>query len=183
MGRRRAVARNRRGAAHRRLVTLDVDVIALGVGTFPTQYLRFELLRDLYYTARRWHGSERAKRDMLTVAYRSGVGDPAQLFRADRFRDENAFRADVKFHFANHHEAHALDALFFTDWPEALIYTADGLGDNVSYSIRTLQHGKLECHYGGEMMLTESPRRTASHSPMRTPPRRAASARSGTRAS
>ena len=139
----------------------DVDVIALGVGTFPTQYLRFELLRDLYYTARRWHGSERAKRDMLTVAYRSGVGDPAQLFRADRFRDENAFRADVKFHFANHHEAHALDALFFTDWPEALIYTADGLGDNVSYSIRTLQHGKLECHYGGEMMLTDSPRRNS----------------------
>ena len=139
----------------------DVDVIALGVGTFPTQYLRFELLRDLYYTARRWHGSERAKRDMLTVAYRSGVGDPAQLFRADRFRDENAFRADVKFHFANHHEAHALDALFFTDWPEALIYTADGLGDNVSYSIRTLQDGKLECHHGGEMMLTESPRRNS----------------------
>jgi len=139
----------------------DVDVIALGVGTFPTQYLRFELLRDLYYTARRWHGSERSKRDMLTVAYRSGVGDPAKLFRADRFRDDNAFRPDVKFHFANHHEAHALDALFFTDWPEALIYTADGVGDNVSYSIRTLKQGKLECHYGGAMMLTDSPRRNS----------------------
>src|ERR1700752_2490995 len=26
----------------------DVDVIALGVGAFPTQYFRYELLRDLY---------------------------------------------------------------------------------------------------------------------------------------
>jgi carbamoyltransferase len=139
----------------------DVDVIALGVGTFPVQYLRFELLRDLYYTTRRWMGDERAKRDMLTVAYRSGVGDPQKLFRADRFRDDNAFRPDVRFHFANHHEAHALDALFFTDWPEALIYTADGVGDNVSYSIRTLKNGKLDCHYGGEMLLADSPKRNS----------------------
>jgi carbamoyltransferase len=139
----------------------DVDVIALGSGTFPTQYLRFPLLRDLYYTTRRWLGSERPKRDMGTVAYRNGIDDLERLFRADRFRDDNAFRPDVQFHIANHHEAHALAALFFTDWPEALIYTADGVGDNVSYSIRTLKDGRLDCHYGGDMPLTASPKRNS----------------------
>jgi carbamoyltransferase len=139
----------------------DVDVIALGSGTFPTQYLRFPLLRDLYYTARRRFGRERPKRDMGTVAYRSGIDDLATLFRADRFRDDNAFRPDVRFHIADHHEAHALAALFFTDWPEALIYTADGVGDNVSYSIRTLKDGRLDCHYGAGVPLSASPPRNS----------------------
>jgi carbamoyltransferase len=139
----------------------DVDVIALGSGTFPTQYLRFPLLRDIYYTTRRWLGSERPKRDMGTVAFRNGIDDLAKLLRTDRFRDDNAFRPDVQFHIANHHEAHALAALFFTDWPEALVYTADGIGDNVSYSIRTLKDGLLDCHYGGDTPLTASPKRNS----------------------
>ena len=40
----------------------------------------------------------------------------------------NGFRAGTAFHFANHHEAHALPALFFTDWSDALIVTVCGKG-------------------------------------------------------
>ena len=43
------------------------------------------------------------------------------------------FRNDTSLLFYNHHEAHALPALFYTDWNDALLVTADGGGDNVNY--------------------------------------------------
>jgi carbamoyltransferase len=131
----------------------DVDVIAQTRGTYPTQYLRFPLSRDLYYTARRWAGKERARREINLLHERMGEADSYALFRSDRFLEENAFRPDAGIHFADHHEAHALTALFHTDWDEALLYTADGVGDNISYSIRSLASGRLECHLGGDNML------------------------------
>jgi carbamoyltransferase len=139
----------------------DVDVIALGCGVFPARYLRFSLMKDVYYTIERRLGSEHLKRDIGTLARRRGIGDPNALFRADYFIDDNSFRTDVKIAFVNHHEAHALTALFYTDWQDGLIYTSDGVGDNVSYSIRSLQGGKLECHHGAETELTASPRRNS----------------------
>jgi carbamoyltransferase len=139
----------------------DVDVIALGCGIFPTRYLRFSLIRDLYYATQRWLGTEHPQRDIGTVAYRRGIGDPNALFRADRFVGDNSFRGDTRICFINHHEAHALTALFHTDWEEGLVYTSDGVGDNVSYSIRSLKGGMLECHHGGEMEFTTRPRRNS----------------------
>ena len=52
--------------------------------------------------------------------------------------------------FFNHHFAHALGALFHTDWQDALIYTADGMGDLVSYSARLLKDGAIQELWGGE---------------------------------
>jgi carbamoyltransferase len=139
----------------------DVDAIAMGCGTYSTRYLRFSLLRDLYYTVERRLGREQLKRDLFTVAYRRGIGDPNALFRRDEFIADNSFRPDTDISFINHHEAHALTALFHTDWDDALIYTSDGVGDNVSYSVRSLKNGTLDCHLGGEMELTARPRRNS----------------------
>ena len=130
----------------------DVDVIAAIRGVFPLHYFSFPLPRDLYYTARKHMGRERLHRDLSNAINRSGTGED-KLFRSDRFLAENGFRADTQLRFVNHHEAHALAALFFTDWDDALIYTADGTGDNVSYSVRALQQGRLECLFGGEEWL------------------------------
>jgi carbamoyltransferase len=131
----------------------DVDVVASIRGVFPLHYFRFPLYRDLYYTLRKGIGDERLQRDLSHAAIRSGK-DASRLFRADRFLAENGFRANAKMHFVNHHEAHALAALFFTDWDDALVYTADGVGDNVSYSIRSLKAGEIECLFGGDSWLT-----------------------------
>jgi carbamoyltransferase len=131
----------------------DVDAIALIRGTFPVHYLRFPLLRDVYYAVRRGFDRERLARDISMLSTRTGK-QSEQLFRADRFIAENGFRPDVDLRFANHHEAHALAALFFTDWDDALVYTADGIGDNVSYSIRALKDGRLDCLFGGDEWLT-----------------------------
>ncbi|HEY1542501.1 MAG TPA: carbamoyltransferase C-terminal domain-containing protein [Xanthobacteraceae bacterium] len=127
-----------------------VDAIAMTRGYLPTHYYRFPLLRDIGYTIARWRERERTYRDIGTVSRRLGTADTLSLFRTDRFLRENAFRADVKLHIANHHESHALAALFYTDWDDALVYTSDGIGDNVSYSMRALRDGKLECFWGDD---------------------------------
>ena len=52
-------------------------------------------------------------------------------------------RPDARLFFSNDHLSHALPSLFFTDWEEALLYTADGSGDQVYYSHYLFQDGKL----------------------------------------
>ena len=119
------------------------------------KYLRVSLPRRLRYAIERWTGSGRGDRDLSILCRRFGVTDARQLFDTARFLNDGGFRSDIPFHFANHHEAHALAALFYTDWNEALIYTSDGIGDNVSYSMRTLKDGRLECYYGDERWFTQ----------------------------
>jgi carbamoyltransferase len=46
-----------------------------------------------------------------------------------------------------------LAALFFTDWDDALVYTSDGIGDNVSYSMRRLKEARLDCFWGDDRQL------------------------------
>ena len=119
-------------------IRTDVDAIAFVRGYFPTQYYRFPLINELHYAWQRQFGRERTKRDIADLCRRFGIEDTLTFFRPDRFLADNGFRADVPVRFVNHHEAHALAALFFTDWDDALIYTSDGVGDNVSYSMRAL---------------------------------------------
>ena len=113
-------------------------------GVFPLHYIRSPLLKDFYYAARKHVGEERFTKDLARICTANGTTDAAEFFRTDVFLRENGFRADVNVFFANHHEAHALAALFYTDWQDALVYTADGIGDNISHSVRSLRDGKLE---------------------------------------
>lgn len=131
----------------------DVDAIAAIRGSFPLHYFRFPLVRDVYYTIRSHLGCGRTDRNLAVVSSRTGIADSYALFRANLFLAQSGFRPDATLHFVNHHEAHGLGALFFTDWDESLIYTADAIGDNVSYSIRSLRDGRLKCHFGGEEWL------------------------------
>jgi carbamoyltransferase len=143
----------------------EVDAIATIRGIFPLHYFRFSPLRDLYYTARKSLGRERFNRDISHACTANGTSDAYKLFRTDRFLAENAFRPNTRLFFANHHAAHALAALFYTDWDDALIYTADGIGDNISYSIRTLRKGRLDLAYGDDSLLAK---RRATHDSLAT---------------
>ena len=138
----------------------DVDAIATTRGWFATHDYKFPLWRELHYTFDRWRGRERTHRELAVLSHRFGVTDTHKLFRADRFLKDNSFRPDTQIHFANHHAAHALAALFYTDWNDALIYTSDGIGDNVSYSMRGLKDGKLDCYYGDDRWLTRTLKET-----------------------
>jgi carbamoyltransferase len=138
----------------------DVDAIATTRGWFPTYHDRFSLPRELWYTFKRWQGKERTHRELAVLSHRFGVTDTHRLFRADRFLKDNSFRPDTQIYFANHHASHALAALFYTDWNDALVYTSDGIGDNVSYSMRGLKDGALECFYGDDRWLTKTLKET-----------------------
>jgi carbamoyltransferase len=138
----------------------DVDAVATTRGWFPTHDYKFSLPRELWYTLRRWQGKERTHRELAVLSHRFGVTDTHKLFRADRFLKDNSFRPDTQIYFANHHASHAFAALFYTDWNEALVYTSDGIGDNVSYSMRSLKGDALECHYGDDRWLTKTLKET-----------------------
>jgi carbamoyltransferase len=131
----------------------DVDVVAFGRGMFLERYYRYPRLdRMTTRRLRRAFGREK-QRLMLSECQRFNTPDSLSLFDAPLFLAENGFRADAEMSFTNHHLAHALPCLFHTDWPEALIYTADGKGDNAQYSIRLFGDGKLETLYGGDDAL------------------------------
>ena len=131
----------------------DVDAIATIHGVFPLHYFRFSPMREFYYKTRKVLGHERLKRDLSHICTRNHTSDASRFFRADRFLAENGFRPETKIFFANHHAAHALAALFHTDWNDALIYTADGIGDNISYSVRALRKDRLDVVFGDDSLL------------------------------
>jgi carbamoyltransferase len=136
-----------------RWTRLDVDAIATTRAFYPLAFLRPPLIKELDYAVRRHRSKDLAVREIWRECQRRGTADTHSIFAADRFLYLNGFRSDVAFHFANHHEAHGLPALFFTDWSDALIFSADGVGDNVSYGIRSLRDGKLESHFGDDRFL------------------------------
>ena len=131
----------------------DIDAIATTRSVFPASYFRNNLFKEIDYGVRRWLGTDLGQRELARLCGRRQTSDSQSLFRVAQFLDDNGFRTGIPLHFVNHHEAHALPALFYTDWDDALVYTADGFGDNVSYSIRSLADGKLDCYYGDDRQL------------------------------
>src|SRR5262249_50329243 len=115
----------------------DVDAIVAIRSFFPWQYLRYPFYKKWDYAWQHCLGWDRKLRDLMVHCQLRGTTDAKSVFRTDAFLRDHGFRSDTILEFVNHQEAHALASLFYTDWDEALLYTADGVGDNVSYSIRT----------------------------------------------
>ena len=131
-----------------------VGAVVLGRGMFPSRYFtHFSLRRRLESEARRVLGQERHK-DMARECVRFHRSDSMAMFDAARFVEDFGFEPGTDLAFFNHHLAHALPSLFHTDWSEGLLYTADGGGDHVQYSIRIFREGRLETLYGGDEALS-----------------------------
>jgi carbamoyltransferase len=140
----------------------DVDAVVASRSFFPWQYLKYPFYKEWDYRLRDWMGRGQRLRDLAVHCQLRGTADARKVFHGEAFLAQNGFRADALLSFGNHHEAHAPAALFYTDWDDALLYTADGVGDNVSYSIRTLRDGRLDCHFGDDRwLLQRGPRRSS----------------------
>jgi carbamoyltransferase len=140
----------------------DVDAVVATRSFYPWQYFRYPLHKYLDYAVRHRLGRDRKLRDLIVHCQLRREPDAKALFRIEAFLADHGFRPDAGFEFANHHEAHALSSLFYTDWDDALLYTADGVGDNVSYSIRSLKDGRLHCHFGDDRwMMQRGPLRSS----------------------
>ncbi|HEY7607728.1 MAG TPA: carbamoyltransferase C-terminal domain-containing protein, partial [Alphaproteobacteria bacterium] len=101
---------------------------------------------------RRLVGKEKHK-SMERECVRYRRSDSEAMFRAGDFLCALDLKPGIPVRFFNHHEAHALPALFHTDWDKALLYTADGGGDNVQYSHRVFADGKIATLFGGDEEL------------------------------
>lgn len=139
----------------------EIGAVAMARGMFPTHlFTHFPLGRRLAFALRAELGREKYKyMENECVRYRRT--DSIAMFNGARFKRELRLAPQTEIVFANHHFAHALPCLFHTGWDEALLYTADGGGDNVQYSMRLFRDGKLTELYGGEAELTR-PRRIDS---------------------
>jgi len=131
----------------------EVGALVLGRGAFPARFydhLPFD--RALEAKLRRLVGKEKHK-SMERECVRYGRADSEAMFRAGDFLGALELPAGIPVRFFNHHEAHALPSLFHTYWDAALLYTADGGGDNVQYSHRVFRDGKIETLFGGDEEL------------------------------
>lgn len=133
-----------------------IAAVALSRGAFPSRYFsHFPLPRLMENRVREMVGLEKHK-SMERECVRYGRTDSADMFDTIGFLRDYNLPLGIPVHFYNHHGAHALGALFHTDWDEALIYTADGGGDNVQYSHRLLKYGRLATLHGGDEGLTQT---------------------------
>jgi carbamoyltransferase len=128
----------------------DIDAVAISRRYFPNEFFRHSgpvgKLAQFVRTHIR-HKKTRSLSREIRVRHAAHVED---IFDSKAFLTRSGFRDNASILFYNHHEAHALPALFFTDWDEALLVTADGGGDNVNYSHRHFAAGKLTTIYGGD---------------------------------
>jgi carbamoyltransferase len=129
----------------------DVDVLALSRTLF--EYQDFTL-RSLRAVKQAWYRLRRKPRLRFLdrVMRRERETDASAMLRTDRLLARWGF-GRARLHFYNHHLAHALPAYFYSGFDEALIHTADGIGDGVAYSARTGRPGGIELLFGGDEEL------------------------------
>lgn len=133
----------------------DVDVAGVSRCEFPTEFYRnitgARWLREKY----RKYVEKNTRRYMIGEFLRYNTERIDDIFNVAKFRRASGFRDDARIYFPNHHESHALAALFYTQWDRALLVTADAGGDSVNYSHRYLADGVLTTIYGGEECLLQ----------------------------
>lgn len=131
----------------------DVDVVCFSRSEFPTIFYRnirgVRWVREKY----RRYIEGNTRRYMPPELLRYRITDIDGIFDVRKFMDAGGFRKDAKFYIYNHHQSHALAPLFYSDWDDALLVTADGGGDTVNYSHRHFSNGALTTIYGGDECL------------------------------
>jgi carbamoyltransferase len=131
----------------------DVDVVCASRAHWEVQSYRLRgrwRVKQAYY---RLTGQTRLQmmNDMLR---RQRTKDAARIFDAVSFKRRYGFDK-AELYFYNHHAAHGLPAYFFSEFDDALIYTADGIGDNLSYSATAASGGTFTMLAGGDETLFE----------------------------
>src|ERR1700734_1156198 len=142
----------------------DVDVVCFSRSEFPTIFYRnirgVRWIREKY----RKYVEGNTRRYMPPEFLRHHTTKIDDIFDIAKLRRAGGFRDDAEMFFYNHHESHALAPLFYSDWNDALLVTADGGGDTVNYSHRHFADGALTTIYGGEeCLLTPLPTDSLGH--------------------
>ncbi len=130
----------------------DVDVLALSRGLMPRPFYRKNqtLARRLLDTVIPSRQAKRPFRHLDQALREAHSLDVGLVFDSAAFAAASGLRSDVIVHYTSRNLAHALPALYFTDWDEALLYTCAG-GDGPSpLSARSYRNGLLTDLIGGD---------------------------------
>ncbi|MGA8819842.1 MAG: carbamoyltransferase C-terminal domain-containing protein [Xanthobacteraceae bacterium] len=131
----------------------DVDIVCFSRSEFPTIFYRnirgVRWIREKY----RKHVEGNTRRYMPPELLRYHTTNINDIFKVRKFMEAGGFRRGAEFYIYNHHQSHALTPLFYSDWDDALLVTADGGGDTVNYSHRHFSNGALATIYGGDECL------------------------------
>jgi carbamoyltransferase len=131
----------------------DIDVVAMSRTALPFQYFRhfrgIRWLREQYRARFKNVRNRMLARELL----RSGARCEEEIFDVASFLRDNEFPPKTRMHFFNHHEAHAIPALFYSDWDDALLVTADASGDGANYSHRYFDGRDIKTIYGGDALI------------------------------
>tara|TARA_R110002110_G_scaffold85816_1_gene223378 strand:- start:129149 stop:130858 length:1710 start_codon:yes stop_codon:yes gene_type:complete len=130
----------------------DVDAVCFSRGFVKTAHLNLGFRRDTNYRLRRLFGKDVFK-EIAGELVRNDTTDPTDIVDVDGLKAFYGLRPDTQVFFANHHLSHALSALFYSAGDNTLVYTADGVGDNVHYSIAHADGQKIENFYGDDRWL------------------------------
>jgi carbamoyltransferase len=129
----------------------DIDVVCSTRSQFEMQ--SFRLHGKMW--ARQFYARLTGKPRLYQMTYmmrKQNTKKALQVFDESSFRARHGF-AKAAPYFCNHHAAHGFPAYFFSQFDDALIYTADGFGDDVAYSARTGRRGDLALVFGGDENL------------------------------
>jgi carbamoyltransferase len=113
----------------------DVDIVVTSLEVHPPRYVR--------------DGDGSAQISIVREMIRRRATEPHAVFNAALFLADHGFSPRTRLHFYNHHLAHALSALFHTDWDEGVVYTHDGTGDRLFSSAHRLGDGGIATIFGG----------------------------------
>jgi carbamoyltransferase len=131
----------------------DVDVICTSRAHWEVQTYS---LHGRWWIKQQFYGlvGDRRTPSMIDMMRKQGTKDAAKIFNAHLFKKNYGFdKAEI--FFFNHHAAHGWPAYFFSQFDDALIYTADGIGDNISYSASMARRGNIEVLSGDDTTLLE----------------------------
>lgn len=130
----------------------DVDVVVFSRAEFPRSLFKTDFFRKIRDG---FKGNSSTSRDLSTVMAKAGATSPTDVLDVLALLNFYGLPLSADVSFANHHYSHALPSLFFTDWDEALLYTADGAGDNVNYSHRIFKDGEITTLFGDDRWLNK----------------------------
>ncbi len=131
----------------------DVDAVGFSRTEFPTEFYR--VIRGVRWVREKYrkYVEGNTRRYMPPEFRRNNTTRIDDIIDIPKVRRASGFREDAHVYFYNHHESHALAPLFYSDWDDALLVTADAGGDTVNYSHRHFANGVLKTIYGGEECL------------------------------
>ena len=129
----------------------DIDVVCATRDIWEMQFFALPGHWRLKQLMNRLAGKKRLHR-MTYLMTKLGTDNALDIFDARAFKRRCGFDKAQIF-FCNHHFAHAIAAYFYSQFDDALLYTADGSGDNVCYSARIARNSEFELLFGGDEKL------------------------------